>query len=239
MLAKFKETKIYLGWKKLINDLKPMTARQRVEHLWMYYKEYLLCVFIVLSAISLVATIIINRSKETLVSGMLVNISMEQAGFDYLSTDYLERLGGVAGKQLAELDYTSFGDPLDPEHGEDYYYASLILTSRVSGKMLDYMILDKYAMEYYIQQDVYMDLRKIFTEAELAQLESKQQLIYAMEEGSDDRKPVAIKITDIAFVKNNVHTDGDIYFALSGSSPRPDMCRDAWTYINAWQKKDS
>lgn len=237
MLAKFKETKLYLSWVKLINDMKPMTGRQRVEHLWMYYKEYLLCLFIVISLISMIATVMIHRSKETLVSGMMVNIAIDQEGYDYLSVDYLARLGGVEGKQVAELDYTKFGDPFDPADGQESYYASLILISRVSGAMLDYMILDKFAMEYYITQDVYMDLRDMFTAEELAQLEENHQLIYAQEEGSEDRQPIAVVITDTAFVKDNVQSEGDIYFALSGSSPRPEMCRDAWEYIHAWPGK--
>lgn len=238
MLNKLKETKLVLGLIKLKNDLKPMTFKEKCEHLWEYYKEWLLVVFLVVMGISLVTTIIANRSKEVLVSGMMVNIEIEQQGMNYLRGEYAEYLGATSKNQVAELDYTSFGDPLDPEEGENSYYASLILPARVTGAMLDYMILDKFAMEYYILQDVYMDLRQFFTPEELAELAAADRLVYAMEEGAteDDRQVIAVKITDLDFVKDNVTSSGDVYFALSGSTPRPEMCRNAWNYLHAWKK---
>ena len=109
-----------------------MTFREKCEHLWEYYKEWLIVVFLVFMGISLVATIIANRSKDVLVSGMMVNIQMEQAGMNYLTTDYAAYLGATSKNQVAELDYTSFGDPMDPENGENSYYASMILPARVT-----------------------------------------------------------------------------------------------------------
>ena len=241
MWEKFKKTKLAQGFIKLKNDMKPMTFKEKCEHLWEYYKEWLLVVFLVCMGISLLATIVANRSKEVLVSGMMINIEIEQKGMNYLRSEYAEYLGATSKNQVAELDYTNFGDQLDPEDGENSYYASMILPARVTGAMLDYIILDKFAMEYYILQDVYMDLRNFFSEEELAQLAAEDRLIYVMEEGSseEDRYPIAVKITDLDFVKDNVTSSGDIYFALSGSTPRPEMCRNAWNYLHAWgENKD-
>ena len=97
MLEKFKQTKFYLGWLKLKKDLEPMTFSQKVEHIWMYYKYYLVVVFLVGFTLSITATMLVSRSKEILVSGIMVNIYMEQEGFNYLTEDYLEDLGGKEG----------------------------------------------------------------------------------------------------------------------------------------------
>ena len=238
MKEKFKQSKLYLGFQKLRSDLKPMSFKQKCEHLWEYYREWLLVAFIVIMGISLAATIIAEQRKEVLVSGMMVNISMDQRGMNYLTRDYAEYLGATSENQVAKVDYTSFGDPLDPENGENSYYASMILPSRVTGAMLDYMILDKFAMEYYITQDLYMDLRDFFTEEELAQLEAEKRVIYAQQEGNFDRKPIAVIITDIPFIQVNVAPQDDIYFALSGSSPRPQMCRNVWEYLHDWEPSE-
>lgn len=238
MLEKFKQTKFYLGWVKLINDLKPMTWKQRVEHIWEYYKYYLLVVFLAGMTLSIFFTMIISRSKETLVSGIMVNIYMEQEAYNYLTEDYLKDLGGTEGKQIAEMTSVNFGDPFDPTSGEDSYYASQILIARVSGQMLDYMLLDQYGFEYYVAQEVYLDLRKVFTEEELQQWDAEKRLIYAMEEG-EERVPVAIIITETQFCKDNMNMEGDIYFALSGSTLRPEMCRNVWERIMAWEKKET
>lgn len=236
MWKKFKNSGFVQGFVKLKNDLKPMTFKEKCEHLWEYYKEWLVVLFIVFMGINLLVTVISAQNKEVMVSGMMINIKIEQEGMNYLTRDYKEYLGGTSKNQVAELTYTSFGDPADPEFGEDSTYASMILPARVSGAMLDYMILDKFAMEYYLLQDVYMDLRGFFTEEELAQLEAEKRLVYAQYEGEEIRWPIAVKITDLDFVKDNVNSEGDIYFALSGSTPRPEMCRNVWNYLHAWKK---
>lgn len=237
MLEKFKETKFYQGCVRLKNDMKPMTFKQKVEHLWMYYKEYLWVAGLVFVALALVVTIIGKQSKNTLVSGMMVNITIQQQGYNYLSTDYQEYLGGDKNN-VVELDYTTFSDMTDSTSGEDSYYASMILSARVSGGLLDYMILDKFAMEYYITQEVYMDLRDFFTEEELEQLAAEDRVIYAQQAGEEDRWPIAVKITNIPFCADNITSEGDVYFALSGNTQRPEMCRNAWEYINAWKSEE-
>ena len=237
MLEKLKKTKLVQGFIKLRDTLKPMTFKEKCEHLWEYYKEWLLVVFLVCMGISLACTIIAGRTKEVLVSGMMINIQMEQEGKNYLTSEYREVLGATSKNQVAEMDATGFGDPLDPEDGEESYYASMIMPARVTGAMLDYMLLDKFALEYYIAHDVYMDLREFFTQEELDQLAEEDRLIYSMQEGDIDRMPIAVKITEIDFVKDNINNTGDIYFALSGSTPRPEMCRHVWDYLHAWESK--
>ncbi len=237
MKGTWKQSKIVVGFQKLCADLKPMTFAQKCEHMWMYYKEWLLVIFMVVMSICLAVTVLKEQDKEVLVSGMMINISIEQKGMEYLTTDYAQHLGATEENQVAEVDYTAFGDPFDPETGEISMTASMILPARVSGAMLDYILLDQYAMEYYIAYDVYMDLRDFFTEAELEALNEQKLVVYAQQEGDYDRVPVAVKITQIDFVKDNIGTDKEIYFALSGSSPRPEMCRHAWNYIHAWKSE--
>lgn len=237
-MNKFKESNFYISFKRLIEEMKPMTFAQKVDHLWTYYKEYLVVVALVGIFLCAGFTVIKAQNVETLVSGMMVNISISQEGYDYLSVDYLEKLGGVEGKQKAELDYTNFSSLEDPTNSEDNYSSMLILLARVSGGMLDYMILDKFAMEYYIVQDVYLDLREFFTPEEIEELGDK--LITARQEDETEAWAVAVDITDLPFVQDNIRLEDEddrIYFALSGNPARPDMCRDAWNYIHAWESK--
>lgn len=237
MLEKFKETKFYQGCVRLRNDMKPMTFKEKVEHLWMYYKEYLWVAGLVFMALALVVTIITSRTKTTLVSGIMANITITQDGYNYLSSEYQEHLGGDK-KHIVELDYTKFGDMLDAGSGEDGYYSAMVLTARVSGGLLDYMLLDKYALEYYITQEVYMDLRQFFTAEELAALKAENRLIYAQQADETDAWVVAVDIAGTEFAKGNITSQGGVYFALSGNTQRPEMCRNAWEYINAWQPQE-
>lgn len=233
MLEKFKNSYFYRCWRRLLDDLKPMTWPERLEHLWNYYKEYLWIGLFVVIFVVIIVSGLVRKNTEVLASGMLVNIAIDQKGYNYLSTDYLAALGGEKGKQTVELDYTNFSSLADPTSSEDNYTKANILLARVSGRMLDYIILDEFAVRFYAGEEVYLDLREVFSEEELAELD----VFYAQEEG-EERIPVAIRITELPFVKDNITTEGHIYFALSGSTPRPEACRDVWNYLHAW-KPDS
>ena len=178
----------------------------------------------------------IEAQKENVITGMMVNITIEQEGFNYLSTDYAQKLN-INRNQKVNLEYTTFAD-LQTNGSQENYYAAMTVVLEVSAKKLDYMILDKLGMEFYTGQEVYMDLSKVFTPEELADFAEKELLIYLIEEEEQKPWPAAIKITDLPYIKDNVTSEGDVYFALSGSSVKYEQLRDVWEYINAWESKE-
>lgn len=238
MLNKFKSTKFYIGWVKLCNDMKPMTFWEKVDHLWTYYRIYIWVFLMAMVPVMILGMYINQQSKEVLVNGMMINVNIDPLGVTYLTSDYAHELGAKDGKQLVQLDYVEFGDPLDPENGLASYETSMMLISRVSDGLLDYMVLDKFAMEHYIVWEVYMDLREFFTQDELAALAAEDKLIYAQQDGQEERWPIAVDISDTAYAKAYVRGDGKTYFALSGSTSRAEMCRNIWERINNCKAKE-
>ena len=231
----FKDTAFGREVIKLLNDLKPMSWKQRIDHIWTYYKEYIgvasLLIFVCVGLI----TSMISAQRERVITGIMVNITMTQEGFNYLSTDYAEYLDIGKDKDV-KLEYTSFGN-LEESTSEQDYYASMTVVAEVSAKKLDYMILDKQAVAFYAGQEVYMDLRKVFTEAELAEFAEKELLIYCMEEKDQEAWPAAIKINDLAYIQDTVTSEGDVYFALSGSSEKYEQLRNVWEYMKNWESR--
>ena len=217
--------------------MRPMTWSKRIDHLWTYYREYLWVVALAVILLGAVISSLINLSKDTLVTGMVVNITVEQKGMNYLAEDYAAYIGANPRREKVKLEYTAFGSLEDPAKSEQNYYAAMTVVGEVSAKMLDYLILDKAAMEFYITQGVYMDLREFFTPEELAQLEAENRVIYAQEEGSEDSWVVAVDITQLPYVQDNVTSEGSVYFALSGSTQHPEACRDIWQYLHQWEKE--
>lgn len=236
-MKKFSETKFGAGWAKLRADLKPMTFRQKVDHLWTYYKVFIFVLLFLCSPLFLLGTFLNRQSQEVLVSGMMVNLSVDPEVMTYLTTDYAKDLGATSEKQIAELDYANFGDLFDPQNAEGNYNQMIMLVSRVSAGTLDYMLLDQTAMEYYIVQEVYLDLREFFTPQELEALNAEGKVIYARQEGQEEKWAIAVDISDTAFVKDNVNSEGPVYFALSGNCQRPEICRNAWERIQNWPGK--
>lgn len=229
--------KLKQGWAQEQQRMENMNWKQRIDHLWTYYKEYLWIAAVVLILLCAMVSSFINLGKDVLVTGMMVNLTIDQTGYNYLSEDYAEKIGAKPGREEVRLEYTAFDPLADQANSEQNYYAAMTVVGEVSAKMLDYIILDKVGMEFYITQGVYMDLREFFTEEELEQLAAEDRLIYAQEEGSEDKWVVAVDITELAFVKDNVTSEGPIYFALSGSTEHPEACRDIWEHLHQWESE--
>lgn len=223
-------------WAKEKDRLREMTFREKVDHIWTYYREYLWVVAVAVIVIGATVTSTINLLfKEPVVTGIAVNITLEQAGYNYLTEDYGETLDINPRWDIVKLEYTAFGDLSDPTNSEQNYYAAMTVVGEVEAEMLDYIILDKEGMLFYIEQNIYMDLREFFTAEELAQLAKENRLFYAQQEGSEDKWVVAADITDTPFAQDNITSEGQVYFAISARTQRPEACRDIWEYLNKWQ----
>ncbi len=236
MAINYKDPSFLDGCKKLLADLKPMTWRQRVDHIWSYYKPHMVVALVILVAVVGTISMAFNAGKETLVSGIMVNISITPEGRNYLEKDYFADLGGNKNTQEIDLYYADFSALENAVYEEEQYSASQVLVGLVTGAKLDYMLLDQFAMEFYIRQDVYFDLRDFFTEEELAELDAGKYVIYAMEEGTNDRIPIAVDISRLEFVKENISAEEKTFFAISGNTPDLKMCRDVYERLQKWQK---
>lgn len=228
------------NWKekleKLKKDMEPMSFWEKVDHLWYCYKLYIIVIFVTVVMLGgILVSTISYQTKDRLVSGMLVNVYIDQPGMNYLTGEYEEYLNAEKG-QVVELETTYFGK-LTENSNEDDYSRAMVLIARVEGAMLDYMILDKDGMETGVVYDVYMDLRELFTPEEIAQFDAEERLIYAMVKGEEERWPIAVEITDLDFVKDNVNNEGEIYFGVSGREPDLEMCRNVWDYLHAWKSE--
>ena len=237
MAKKFKETEFYKDWGRIKEDLKPMSFWKKIDHLWYCYKVYILFFgFCFLSLGVLAGSFISYQSKNELVAGMTINLDMEQAGITYLTEDY-EKYLGAGKKDYVSLELTEFGALDDPFNADDNYSRLLILISRVEGEMLDYALLSKSGLDAYVIYDVFLDLNEFFTEEEMAKFEAEGRVKYSQYEGDTEKRAIAVEITDIPFIQDNVNTEGPIYFALSGHNPDFEACRNAWDYLHAWESK--
>lgn len=233
-------------FRELMDDMKPMTFWEKVDHLWTYYKEYVLIAVVLGLLVAAGISGYINANKEYLFRGMMVNISMSQEGYRYLTEDMLAKMGNGDSNQTIMMDYTNFEDLADPTNGEDNYNASLLLIARVSGGLLDCALLDQMAFEFYLTQEAYADWSTFFTPAELDALGDK--VIYAMaaEEEVDEngnvtqavRWPAAIEISDLPFFQEHAPNNEKIYFVLSGNKPNHDAVRAFWEHLHDWKKAE-
>lgn len=214
---------------RLKKDMEPMSFREKLDHLWTYYKwvAALLALIIVLAC--MVGTSIANINCETLLSGMVINTDVTLDGNNYLTVDYFEKLQGVEGKQEIELAHLTFMDPEDSTDIEFTYTAIMRIVADISAQQLDYVITDDVGMETCMDHDALMDLRELLTEEELALLEG--DLIYLHYDEDDVTIPVAVNLRNQPFFEHYIQSEEDRYLAFIANTPRKEACRDFWEYL--------
>ena len=222
------------GIKKLKEDLAQMpTLRQKLDHIWTYYKLWLLVAVLVVMGISIVVTSLINVNTDMLLAGITVNVDISDEGKAYVTDGLIEQL--TRGKKLEDitLQQMKLHNLMDTEDFEEDYYSMQAILGMSAGKILDYMIMDKDAMELLLPSDPFMDLRDLLTEAELAALGDS---VKYMEFGEEKKLiPFAVDITDTAFIKDNATAKDRVYIAFPRNTIRKDACRILWDHLNAWQ----
>jgi len=212
----------YSIW-NLKETLAPMTWPQRAEYLLTYYKWVLVALVIIIVLISIVVSAVGNARTELLLSGVLVNAPIDEACYDYLSDGCFQYLGGQKGQavELAQVDLM----PDAPIVGAD---TTVTAVSKIVGLItldrLDYMIVDDQAYGYFLQQEMYADLRSVLSESELAQWQDK--LIYDAQQ-----VPMAIDLAGTSFSERFLPADTAFYLIFIPSSGRLETCKAFLSYL--------
>lgn len=222
------------GFQKLREDLSRMTFKEKVQHLWTYYKSTLLITAILIVAISIVINSIITVNTDTIVAGVTVNVHLSDEAMQYLGDDYYNKVYDGSGLEDVFITDMSMYDITDAEHSEETYYTLMSLAALVSEEELDYMIVNQSALESFIKyESILQDLRVLFTQEELDALGTN---VIHQQAGPDGQKiPIAINISELPFIKDNTSMgDKAVFITFALNSPREEACRDIYDYILAW-----
>ena len=233
------ESRLSIALREFIATLRPMSWRDRIDHIWTYYKEIILIGAVV---IILVASILGNALKprlEVRMSGYLANITLSENGSAYLKEDYLSHLGGSADSQTVILNSTVFGGEGYLTSMEANYNAALAPVLQVTAQEVDYMLLDEVALEFYMNKAFFMDLRQLLNEEELKQLElTYYQPVDIDEKPVGESYPVAVDITGTAFAQGCAKDAKKVYFVAVANGPNKDDIRNFWEYLNSWKEAE-
>lgn len=233
------ESRLSIALREFIATLRPMSWRDRIDHIWTYYKEIILIGAVV---IILLASILGNALKprlEVRMSGYLANITLSEDGSAYLKEDYLSHLGGSADSQTVILNSTVFGGEGYLTSMEANYNAALAPVLQVTAQEVDYMLLDEVALEFYMNKAFFMDLRQLLNEEELKQLElTYYQPVDIDEKPVGESYPVAVDITGTAFTQGCAKDAKKVYFVAVANGPNKDDIRNFWEYLNSWKEAE-
>ena len=216
------ENRLKAHLQKLKADLASMSWRERLEHLWTYYKWVVFAAIGVIIFLHMLLSALIAGNREVLISGIGINVPMTQEGITCLTDDYLTRLEGTKRQTVQYLD--EILDMDNPAIGQEASYSTIVKVSGlISTEGLDYLILDSKALEYYSAGDIFMDLRQLLPQEELAQLN-------ILEIGG---VPMLIDLTGTWFAQTHITGPGPYYLGFAYNTPRAEACKELWQYLQS------
>ena len=202
--------------KELKSILKPMSWKDRLEYLWTYYKVVLVIAAVIGMILSLVVSAIQSKQIQTLYSGVLINLVVEQEKQDEIVNELTELLDGDGKKRivkLTDINYIPGNDPVDFEMNDAGATKLAILVTTGS---LDYILTDDGVYAELIARDTYANLQNILTQEQQAQL--KDSMIWREADEENPSYPMALDISDTAFAKDVAPYNKVVYLIFVGNS---------------------
>lgn len=229
------EPNLISNLKKLKTDLSHMTYKEKLEHIWTYYKWVIPVMLVVIMLVSILAASITNLSKVTMMGGISVNVNLSDTGKTYLADDYWEHMGLTSKRQSVVFSETHIDDPKTTANYIDNYYSLMSLLALCSNEEVDYLILDEVGFQVLLVQGAFLDLTNVYTQEELAAM--GDLVVYAKDTEADAVTAVALDITNTAFIQDNANESGKVFFAYVANSPRVEQCKDLYQYLLNWKAK--
>lgn len=231
-----KNNKFYRFVQQLKNDMEPMSARQRMEHILYHFKWHLLAIVAcIIVAISLIFSIV-DGSKPFMLGGGTVNASLSEEGTIYLTDNYLSAMGSSSKKhQISFFDSGLTG--LDAAQIDQNPNFTMTFMTMVGAEKFDYIIMDEVAMTYYMEQGLFMDLHDVFTQEELLSLDTLIAYANIYDENgvnTGETYPVGICIDALSFTTECVQPSENVYLLFAKNAPHKDQLHSLYDYLCSW-----
>lgn len=204
------------SFSELKTILKPMSWKDRVEYLWTYYKVVLVFLAVVLAIISMVVNVIKSNQIQTLYSGALINLSVEQEDQDRMVSELSALLDGDGKKRVVTLTDIAYIPGNDPENFEMNDAGAMKLAMLVTTGSLDYILTDDGTYAELIERDSYANLQNILTQEQQIQLQDI--MIWRKADGEIPSYPMALDISNTAFAKAVAPYEKAVYLVFVGNT---------------------
>lgn len=194
-----------------------------------YWKAALAVILVAIFLFSIIKTTV--TAKDTVFQAILMN------SFNEIETEeFTDILQIDTKKEEVVFDSTYKIDPNPENYSETNYTSAQKLLAVIASGSADVMVGDKDTMEYYINGEIFADLRNYFDEATFASLGDK--VIYAdvidTETGDiiGENLPLLIDVTDAPLLKdNNCYFTEPVYFSIIVNTKHPDYCLQFYDYL--------
>ena len=204
--------------------LSTMTTREKLDHIWTYYKLHICAILLAVILVISWGVSIYNNSKEVLISGNILNVFLSEEGQHYLTEDSFAAMGGSHDRQTVKIN-SQYISPEDPSS----YLQSMSLIAMIEAQDLDFLILDEALFQEYALSDFYMELQDFFTDAEMEQWADR--IAYVDSEYLGKTYPAGICLNGTAFAQQCMAEGKTYYLVFVSNTPRLPACRAFWEHI--------
>lgn len=219
-------------FQRLKNNMKGMTFKEKIAHLWDYYKWFVIVgVILIISAVSVVFSVVQN-SKELVYGGVITNLSVTEEGKTYLKEGWFEALDSNPKKQKIELDEIYVPNMDQPSFTETSRVNAAKVTTMITAGYVDYVMADAYSIHYLASAGSFQPLDAVLSEELMDQFEGK----LVTYKDDDTTYLVAVDISELPFVKKNVATPDKVYIAFPGNTGRTERNAAFLEYLMNWSE---
>ena len=216
-------------------NLKQMTFKEKLDHIWSYYKEYMFIALVLIIIIVVIISAAMNAGTVYYTCGVMSNVELSIEGHTYLTDTFFEDvLGDPDGRIFltpSELPVqeVSVGDTTDR------YNAYMGVTSQIEGKDLDYMLMDEFSFSFYTDDRVYLDLSTLLSPEDLQWLYDQNMIVQTRSDVQTQGTPHGIDISKLPFGQDCLLTEGPCYLVFIRNSDQKANCLKLWEHIKNWE----
>lgn len=204
-----------------------------------FWSEHRFLVFLWVFTLVLAVGVIFavrGRGSDVCFGGLAVDVTVSEEGCHYLQQGFAARHDfDEDGLPLTKMSLTA---PDGVETGEIDYGGAIYAMLLASNREVDYFLLDETALRTMLPQQMFLDLRQIFSDKELAQLGNLVVRTLPVDENDVPTEtgeyPVALNLSNLLFVRECMVSDEAIYICFAAGSERETLFADFWSYLNEW-----
>lgn len=177
-----------------------------------------------------------GRGSDVRFGGLAVDVTISEEGCRYLQQGFAARHG--FDEDELPLTKMSLTAPDGVETGEIDYGGAIYAMLLASNREVDYFLLDETALRTMLPQQMFLDLRQILSEEELAQLGDLVVRTLPVDENDVPTEtgeyPVALDLAELPFAGECIASGEAIYLCFAAGSAREALLADFWAYLNEW-----
>lgn len=209
------------GYRKLVPTLKAMTWKQRIEHILYYYGVIGTVALAVILAGIFMMVDMFSEKPVTMLEGMAVNVIWEDDVDKALTEDLYERFNVTDPKmQVVHVTYAYLDEYSNQEVDA--------MTTKIYAGEIDYLVVDKLAMDWLAPWGAFTDLQLLLSEESL----KKWELCFVYAQGeTGDKYPIAIDLAKTPLAKKCTFDGDHLYLGFPGNTNREMTPEDILTYF--------